>query len=264
MKVDLLGVAVENATMDEALRLLETWLRCRDRTRAVYFANAHTLNIAYSDHSYRLLLNRGDIVFGDGTGVRWAARFRGVELRGNVNGTDLTPALLSTTQGHRLYVLGADPASNRAAVDHLRRTFPAWEVVGHHHGYFRAPDPAPILDDIARNQPDLLLVAMGNPLQERWIDRHRPALDVPVVMAVGGLLDYCAGSIYRAPRWLRDLGMEWLHILWQQPHKTGRYLLGNPAFLYRALTAHRLSLGRTAKHPDQEPGRPSMTPQHMF
>jgi N-acetylglucosaminyldiphosphoundecaprenol N-acetyl-beta-D-mannosaminyltransferase len=79
----------------------------------------------------------------------------------------------------------------------------------------------------------LLLVGMGNPLQEQWIDRNLTRLHVPLCMGTGGLFDHWAGNIKRAPRWVRRLGCEWLQLLLQQPHKWRRYLLGNPAFLYR-------------------------------
>lgn len=245
MKAEVLGIGVENATMEEALRLLEGWMTRQDRTRTVYFVNAHTLNLASADPSYRAVLRRADVVFGDGTGVRWAARLRGVELRDNVNGTDLTPALLSGTAGYRLYVLGADPSGNARAAEYLRRSFPGWEVVDHQHGYFHESELPSVLEDIRRSRPHLLLVGMGNPLQERWIDRYRARLEVPVVMGVGGLLDYYSGRLVRAPTWVRELGMEWVHILRLQPHKAGRYVLGNPVFLVRALT-DSLSDGRTS------------------
>jgi exopolysaccharide biosynthesis WecB/TagA/CpsF family protein len=89
---------------------------------------------------------------------------------------------------------------------------------------------------INRARPHVLLVGIGNPAQERWIHTHRHELDVPVCMAVGGLFDYWAGNVSRAPQWLRDVGHEWLWRLWQQPRdKAKRYLVGNPLFLVRIL-----------------------------
>ena len=92
-----------------------------------------------------------------------------------------------------------------------------------------------VIRQINQAQPDVLLVGMGNPLQERWIHRHRHQLDVPLCIGVGGLFHYWAGDLQRAPIWLRRWGAEWLGILLQQPHKARRYLLGNPLFLYRIL-----------------------------
>ena len=235
MKTEVLGVQVENATMEEALDLLERWRAEDGPTRCVYFVNAHTLNLASEDPAYRDVLNRADVVFGDGTGVRWAARLRGVEMRDNVNGTDLTPALFERSAG-RLYLLGATPEANAAAVAHCRRAFPKWEIAGAQHGYYDKGEEDRVIDAIREARPDLLLVAFGNPLQERFIDRHRDRLGAKIAMGVGGLFDYWAGNLVRAPQVYRDLGMEWVHILMRQPYKARRYLLGNPLFLCRAVS----------------------------
>jgi N-acetylglucosaminyldiphosphoundecaprenol N-acetyl-beta-D-mannosaminyltransferase len=81
----------------------------------------------------------------------------------------------------------------------------------------------------------MLLVGMGNPIQERFIHDHRHRMDVPLVVGVGGLFDHWAGNIVRAPAWVRRAGFEWAQLLVQQPKKAGRYLVGNPVYLYRAL-----------------------------
>jgi N-acetylglucosaminyldiphosphoundecaprenol N-acetyl-beta-D-mannosaminyltransferase len=83
---------------------------------------------------------------------------------------------------------------------------------------------------------------MGNPLQEQWIDRHLDQLRVPLCLGTGGLFDHWAGNLRRAPRWVRRLGYEWVQLLMQQPHKWRRYLLGNPAFLWRMVSHRRQDL----------------------
>jgi N-acetylglucosaminyldiphosphoundecaprenol N-acetyl-beta-D-mannosaminyltransferase len=241
-KLDLLGVTVEDATMREAFARLVRWLSRTDRTRSVYFVNAHTLNLASEHTAYRALLNQGDVVYGDGTGVRWAARIKGAGMRDNVNGSDLTPLLLERVVGRRLFLLGAAPEVNERAVEHCMRVYPQWEIAGSQHGFYERKDEERLVDRIREARPDLLLVAFGNPLQESFIHRWRERLGARVAMGVGGLLDYFGGSNVRAPEIVRELGIEWMHILARQPHKAGRYLIGNPAFLCRAV-ADRLTNG---------------------
>jgi N-acetylglucosaminyldiphosphoundecaprenol N-acetyl-beta-D-mannosaminyltransferase len=111
-----------------------------------------------------------------------------------------------------------------------------WTVCGRHHGSLAGENlTAEVLRRIAAAQPDLLLVGMGNPLQEQWFHAHRRELDVPLVIGVGGLLNFWSGNVPRAPAWLRRWGAEWLWVLCQQPHKARRYLAGNPLFLARVL-----------------------------
>lgn len=243
----LLGVEVANATRGEACGILEDWARARDgRTHAVSIVNAHTLNLAWEDPAYRAVLGRSAVVFADGTGTRIAARLRGVELRDNLVGTDLVPELFErmAPRGCRVYLLGATAETVERAARHVEATWGA-TVAGFHHGYvLDEPAASEAADRIAASGADLLLVGMGNPLQEIWIDRHRARLGVPVAIGVGGLFDHWGGNLRRAAPWVRRLGVEWVQILLQQPgRKWRRYLLGNPIFLARALR------DRSTRHP---------------
>lgn len=236
--LNLLGVHMTDATRAEAVALLDRWMHAPDgRARLVFIANAHTLNVASEDPGYRAILNAADVVFGDGTGVRLAARLRGVRLKDNLVGTDLLPLFFGATLRcrHRVFLLGGRPGTAARAAERLGRDFPGLQVAGHHHGFVAPRRAADVIAEINRATPDLLLVAMGNPRQERWLHEHRAALDVPVSIGVGGLFDHWAGDLRRAPRWVRRLGSEWVQILLQQPHKWRRYLLGNPRFIVRAL-----------------------------
>jgi N-acetylglucosaminyldiphosphoundecaprenol N-acetyl-beta-D-mannosaminyltransferase len=236
-RLAILGVRVADVSMPEAIEIVHAMLRRHDgRARRVYFVNAHSLNIAASDPAYRKVLNAGDTVFGDGTGVRWAAKLCGVRLCDNINGTDFVPSLLRATAacGHSCFLLGADASTIEMAADFARQTFPGWRLAGYHHGYLA--DEAAVIEQINEAKPDLLLVGMGNPLQEKWIHRHLPALHVRVCVGVGGLFDFWAGNVSRSPRWLRWLGHEWLWRLLQEPRRMARrYLIGNPLFLARVL-----------------------------
>ena len=95
-----------------------------------------------------------------------------------------------------------------------------------------------VIEEINGREVNMLLVGMGNPIQEQWIHRHRAALRVPLTIAVGGLFSYWAGELERAPAWMRAHGLEWLHILRRQPSKARRYLIGNPLFVSRIFRQH--------------------------
>jgi len=234
--VTVLGVRIANLSKAEAMAAMERMIRTGDAgARGLYIVNAHTLNLAFEDPSYRAVLNDGTAVFGDGTGVRWAARMQGVRMLDNLVGTDLVPELIQATprRGSRYYLLGATPDTLERAAAAARAQLPEWELAGFHHGYV-IEDSAEAIADINRCRPHMLLVGMGNPLQERWIHDHLPELDVPLAVGVGGLFDHWGGNLTRAPLWVRRLGIEWLQILLQQPHKWRRYLIGNWKFLARA------------------------------
>jgi N-acetylglucosaminyldiphosphoundecaprenol N-acetyl-beta-D-mannosaminyltransferase len=186
---------------------------------------------------YRTLLNRAYRVFGDGTGVRWAARLRGARMNANLNGTDLVPRLFRETagRGYRYFLLGATAETIARAAAAAQERFPGWTLAGFHHGFINKRRCREVIEQINEANPHVLLVGMGNPLQEQWIDRHLDSLRVPLCMGTGGLFDHWAGNLRRAPRWVRWLGYEWVQLLLQQPHKWRRYLLGNPRFLWRMM-----------------------------
>lgn len=236
----VLGVRIQNVVREQATAMIERLIGRRDGpTAGVYFVNAHTLNLAATDPAYRDVLNRGELVLADGTGVRWAARLQGVRLAENLNGTDFIPAFFQATapRGYSYFLLGADEPTVAAAADYARQTFRGWRQAGFHHGFLTGDAmEAAAMERINAARPDVLLVGMGNPIQELWIERNRPRLRVPVCMGVGGLFDFWAGNVRRAPGWLRRAGHEWLWRLTQQPaEKASRYLVGNPTFLVRVL-----------------------------
>ena len=233
------GVPIVNMRESDVITMVDDRLKQSDlQSTSIFFANAHTLNLAADDLSFRELLCEADYVFGDGTGVRWAARQRGMELLDNVNGTDLIPRLLSTPMSDQAsyFMLGSDETTIANAAKVAQSRFPHWRQVGFHHGFVQSEESADrIVEQIHSLQPDVLLVGMGNPIQERWIMKHRHRLNTKICFGVGGLFDFWSGNFSRAPQWLRNAGHEWLWRLWQQPvAKFNRYLVGNPAFLCRS------------------------------
>jgi N-acetylglucosaminyldiphosphoundecaprenol N-acetyl-beta-D-mannosaminyltransferase len=248
-RVSLLGVNVTDVCRKTVIDWMERFVRAGDnRCRSMFFVNAHTLNLAADQPAFRDLLNRADLVVNDGTGARWAARQRGVELRDNLNGTDLIPDFLRATsgRGYRYYLFGASSDTIAGAARRAQLDYPGWTLAGYHDGFVPGLAIEPLIDEINAAQVDLLLVGMGNPLQEQWIDRYRARLRVPLAVGVGGLFDFWVGKPARAPLWIRRAGCEWVHKLLLQPHKWRRYLLGNPKFIYRMTTMRKADLARMA------------------
>ena len=234
--INILGVNICNFTHKEAFSIIEKCVTDNfSEAHTLFFVNTHTLNTSFSCSSYRQILNDSTLVFGDGTGVRWAAKLQGTSIKANLNGTDFFPYFFQQTsnRGHRYYLLGADKETIKRAAEEARKLFPGWILAGFHHGYILDKPTTEIVKEINNARVDLLLVGMGNPLQERFISEHKELLEVKVIAGTGGLFDYWGGNITRAPRWLRNLGFEWVHLMLQQRKRILRYLIGNPLFLFR-------------------------------
>lgn len=240
----LLGVRFHRVTRQETVACLSDYFG-KAQARKVYIVNAHTLNVAWSDERFREILNASDLLLNDGTGVQIASRLVGRPFPDNLVGTDLVPELCQRAAKHHVgvFLLGGDSGVAEAAGKTLRQIIPDLVISGTHAGYFPESAEARIARVVNESGAGILLVAMGNPIQEKWIHRNAPRLKCDVCMGVGGLFDHLSGRLRRAPLWMRRCGVEWVHILISQPHKWRRYLVGNPLFLARAL-ADRLGGGR--------------------
>jgi N-acetylglucosaminyldiphosphoundecaprenol N-acetyl-beta-D-mannosaminyltransferase len=234
---NIFGVDVETGPPADLLRRILGYAE-RAEHRRVAYVNAHVLNQSSSDPALRAALQRSDLVYCDGYGVRLAAKAIGLEVPHRMTGADWIWGVASLCQATRrsLYLLGSDPGAAREAAACLRRWYPRLDVRGTHHGYFEigTPHSERVIEDIAAHKPDVLLVGMGTPLQELWVDHYFDRLEAHVVWTVGALFDYVSGRVRRAPHWLSDNGLEWIFRLAIEPRRMWRrYLLGNPVFLWR-------------------------------
>jgi len=244
---EIFGVPVETDPPAQLLRRIVDHASRRERVRVAY-VNAHVLNQSQSNNELLEALRASDVVYCDGYGVRLAARLIGLQVPFRMTGADWIwgIAALCEESGHSLYLLGSDPGASAEAAASLRRWYPRLEVRGTHHGYFErdSPHSERVLEHIADNRPDILLVGMGTPAQELWVHENRDRIDASVVWTVGALFDFMGGRVPRAPHWLADNGLEWIFRLAVEPRRMWRrYLLGNPAFLYRVLRERRQLAG---------------------
>jgi N-acetylglucosaminyldiphosphoundecaprenol N-acetyl-beta-D-mannosaminyltransferase len=201
--------------------------------------NAHCLNLCYEDPELRDFLNSAEAVFCDGAGVMLAARILGRRIPARITYADWIWQLadFAAARGFSLYLLGARPGVAQEAARRLRERYPDLEIAGVRHGYFdRSAGSGAVVEEIAAADPDILLVGLGMPLQERWLMENWQRLDVRVALTGGAVFDYVSGRLRRGPRLLRDNGFEWLARLLVEPRRLWRrYLIGNPLFLLRVL-----------------------------
>jgi N-acetylglucosaminyldiphosphoundecaprenol N-acetyl-beta-D-mannosaminyltransferase len=243
--IRLLGVRVDAVTQQDVLNLIERAAEERARVTIAY-ANAHALNLAYTQPEFRAFFNDcADVVFCDGFGVRLGARLAGAApgaLPERMTPPDWIDALCTrcAARGRSMYLLGgAGETAQRAAAELARRHL-GLRIAGSHHGYFDkrrgSAENRDVIACINAAAPDVLLVGFGMPLQEFWLRDNRAALSAAAAITVGALFSHLSGEARRAPRWMTDHGLEWLGRLAAEPGRLWRrYLVGLPVFLARVV-----------------------------
>ena len=235
-KAEVFGVPIDCTTLEAARDHLMAAVRhasAAAHPQFFAFVNAHCLNLAYTDAHYAAILRTAASVWPDGTGVRMAGRRLGFPVPGNVNGTDLFPLVCRAAEkeGFSIFLYGARPWVVARMAENVAHDYPNLRIAGFCDGY--AAD-AEVVARINAARPDIVFVAKGVPLQEKWIAVHREQVNAKAILAVGGLFDFVSGRIPRAPEWMRRHGIEWMFRLYQEPFRLfRRYVIGNPLFLWR-------------------------------
>jgi exopolysaccharide biosynthesis WecB/TagA/CpsF family protein len=230
--VPLFGLSVVSQSAERtADQLLE-----RGRKARVAFVNAHCVNTMEHDPHYRAALVTADHVLPDGLGVDLAARMNGKPLAANLNGTDFVPELLrkAASKDRSVFLFGGMPGVAAAAGDRLARDIPGLRIAGTRDGYAGARDTEGAIAAINDSGADIVLVAMGVPMQDLWLARHAPRLDAGLTLGVGALFDFLAGRVARAPEVVRKARLEWAWRLAMEPRRMARrYIVGNAVFMAR-------------------------------
>lgn len=229
--IAMLGVPFDNVTTAQTVALIEDMVESRQPHHLVT-ANVDFLVQAARDVELHRILTDANLVLCDGMPLVWVSRLLGNPLPERVAGSDLVPLLIETAvrKQYRLYFLGATPESASQAVANLQRKHPQVVIAGHYSPPIASlfeMDHAEICRRIREAKPDLLFVSFGCPKQEKWIAMHYRDLGVPVSVGVGATIDFLAGKVVRAPRWMRATGLEWVFRLAQEPRRLAkRYFNG--------------------------------------
>lgn len=200
MKKYILGIKIDDVNMSEALEMVHQWLQ-KFGKKYIVTPNPEFIMTAQKDLDFKKILNGADLSIPDGAGLKLSGK-----IENTVSGVDLMEKLVerSADWGVTVGLLGgSDGVANKTA-ECLQKKYPKIKI--------------------SFTSPDLLFVAFGHPKQEKWIVKNLPKLNVKIAMGVGGAFDYLSGKVPRAPKWIRDLGFEWLFRLVVQPWRIKRQI----------------------------------------
>jgi len=245
------GFAISDCDFASASRHIRAYLH--DRTKLlVFFANTHFI-VTCQPLRNSLLEMASIFILNDGVGLSLARRllFKG-RFSENMNGTDFIPRFLrESPRPLRIYLLGATKASVEGCASVFGKIAQV-DIAGTCDGYSLWSREAEIIDEINAAKPDILLVALGCPLQESWIVENDKRLSVPAIFAVGALFDFVSGEQVRAPVFIRNAGFEWLYRLWREPRRLAyRYTVEMLAFFRIVFTSASNNMQTVAPKIDQ-------------
>jgi N-acetylglucosaminyldiphosphoundecaprenol N-acetyl-beta-D-mannosaminyltransferase len=246
------GLHLKPFTMEDALARIDQLI---DERRPTYFitANLHYAMLSSQDERLRKVNAGADFILADGMPLVWASRLMKTPLPERVAGSDLIWQLCerAARNGWRIFLLGGAEGIADEAARKLIEKHSGLAIAGIASPPFRQLTPAEelgLLSQIRDSRPDLLFIAFGQPKGELWLAEHYEKLSVPVSVQIGASLDFVAGKVRRAPRWMQRIGLEWVYRLAQEPCRLlGRYLR-NGVFLVKMLITRTRNLRRHTRH----------------
>lgn len=222
-KINVLGVGFDNVTMDKAV---EAALALMEQGKSAYVVtpNPEIVMDCRRDPAAAEAVDAAALTIPDGIGVIYGSRILHTPLKEKVGGCDFTLRLFSRMEPEekRVFILGGKPGVAEMAAENLRAQFPRLRFVGTQDGYFK--DDASVVEAINAAAPDLLLVCLGAPKQEKWMHANQGALRVGLMIGAGGSVDVYAGTVERAPKAWCDAGLEWLYRLLKEPKRIKRQM----------------------------------------
>lgn len=235
--IDVLGVSISKITMEEATRKIREFVHSNS-FHSVYTPNPEIIMLAKNDPEFHQILQEADLVVPDGIGVVIASRLKkGENLPERVAGYDLVQNTMkeAVKEGYKYYFFGSKPGISEKAAEKMREAYPGIQIVGTHDGYFKPEDEVGIIEEINASGANILLVALGAPRQEKWIEANKHLLPhVRVAVGVGGSLDVMSGTVKRAPEAFQKVGLEWFYRLLKEPTRFKRMLV-LPKFLIKVM-----------------------------
>ena len=236
----VLGIRIHALEIPQVISIIERWCRARGPARAISFTGMHGLTEAKKDASFGQVLNQLDLVVPDGMPVMMRGRLAGFPLQRRVAGPDLMQQFCAATGGaYKHFFLGGPPGLADRLASQLRNDY-GIRCAGTYSPPFHELseiERAELFRVVNDSDADLLWVGLSTPKQERWVHDFRTHLNVPVLLAVGAAFDFLAGTKQRAPEWMQEWGIEWLHRMLSEPRRlTKRYLVDGSRFIaYNAI-----------------------------
>ena len=248
-KVRILGIDVDNINVEEAGEITKQLVESSNKSCKVIVApNTEFIMMAQKDEEFYNILRGADLATPDSVGVVIGGKLQKKPLKQRIPGQMYFRKVLEVgeKEGWTFYLLGGKDDVPALATENLKKIYPNIKIVGYHEGFFEKDSEEDVIAEINRLKPNVLFVAMGAPIQEKWIEKHKHELKVDVAAGQGGTFDYEAGKIKRAPVIFQKLGIEWFWRLMLQPSRILRMTV-LPIYLMKIVFTKDITKGKFDK-----------------
>ena len=248
-KVRILGIDVDNIDVDEAGIITKELIENSNKSCKVIVApNTEFIMMAQKDEEFYNILRGADLATPDSVGVMIGGKLQKKPFKQRIPGQMYFRKVLEVgeKEGWTFYLLGGKGDVPALAAENVKKIYPNLKIVGYHEGFFENDSEEVVIKEINELKPNVLFVAMGAPIQEKWIANHKHELKVDVAAGQGGTFDYEAGRIQRAPVVFQKLGIEWLWRLILQPSRFFRMIV-LPIYLMKIVFTKDITKGKFDK-----------------
>lgn len=240
-RMSFMNTYIDNITMEETLAYIDTLIR-RNQKSYVLFSNVDCLVKIEKDKELKEIFDNADLNLADGKPLIWISKLYKTLIKEKVSGSDLFPLLckMSSEKKYKIFFLGAAEGVAAKAADNLVAKYPELLITGTYSPPFGFENDEKeithILSVVKDADPDILVVGLGCPKQEKFIYKYHKELSAPLSIALGASIDFEAGNVKRAPKWMRNVGLEWLYRITQDPKRLiKRYLVDDIKIISLAL-----------------------------
>lgn len=230
-RIKFLNTNIDNLTMDEAIEKIDNLIKKKNSSYVVTPNVDHIVKLE-NDKEFQEVYKNADLILADGMPLLWIAKLKKTPIKEKVSGSDLFPRIceLASKKSYKVFLLGAAEGVAKKAASNLKKKYVGLNIVGTYspsYGFEKSEKEVElIIDLINKAEPDILAVGLGAPKQEKFLYRFKQRLNVPISLAIGASIDFEAGNIDRAPRWMQQSGLEWFYRLCKEPKRMyKRYLV---------------------------------------
>ena len=230
-RVTFLNTEVDNFTIDEAIDKAEE-LIIKKKPSYVVTPNVDHIVKLETDKEFQDVYKNADLILTDGMPLIWISKMKGNPIKEKISGSDFFPKLCerAAEKGYSLFLLGAAEGVAAKAAKNLKEKYEGLNIVGTYspsYGFEKKDDEIKmIIEMINETKPDILAVGLGAPKQEKFLYKYKNELNVPISLAIGASIDFEAGNMNRAPKWMQNCGLEWFYRLCKEPKRMfKRYII---------------------------------------